>query len=225
VLAGISYPTRLWVLMELFTFIRMGGTKERIYLAMLSEEIDVKLTSISAAKAQCTKPGDADRLLGIIESGFGDLRPFDRVVHEMFGQVLKSRRAVAVGAPSAASWMPNLFRAAPRASPSMRRKWPRTRLRRRSDDATAWTACKQLRMGDQGRRTGNWWVGGLVWFVCAHSTGSVDLVGQDPRAAQRPGPTRAIGHALCGDVSVGMVSRASPKTPLHIASSTSGSAR
>jgi len=86
--------------MELFTFIRMGGTKERIYLAMLSEEIDVKLTSISAAKAQCTKPGDADRLLGIIESGFGDLRPFDRVVHEMFGQVLKSRRAVAVGAPS-----------------------------------------------------------------------------------------------------------------------------
>jgi hypothetical protein len=77
--------------MELFTFIRVGGTRDRIFLAELSTDVGAALARISATKAACTVAGDRQRLLAVIETGFGDLRPFNRVVRGMFVHIMTSQ--------------------------------------------------------------------------------------------------------------------------------------
>ena len=86
VLAGITYPTRLWCVMELFTFVRMGHTAERITLITLGgEESMLALAKFDAAKAKCFYERDREKLLAVVESGFGDLAPFNKAVRELLG--------------------------------------------------------------------------------------------------------------------------------------------
>ena len=65
--------------MELFTFVRMGGSRDRIVLKSLGSS-DVDFGHFEAGKAQCFLPRDRDRMLGVIEATFGELRPFNQVV-------------------------------------------------------------------------------------------------------------------------------------------------
>ena len=73
--------------MELFTFIQMGGERERITVRELIEGARSGLATFDAAKAKCFLPKDKQKLLSVIEAGFGDLRPFNRVVRA----ILKER--------------------------------------------------------------------------------------------------------------------------------------
>ena len=73
--------------MELFTFIQMGGERERITVRELVEGARSGLATFDAAKAKCFLPKDKQKLLSVIEAGFGDLRPFNRVVRA----ILKER--------------------------------------------------------------------------------------------------------------------------------------
>ena len=73
--------------MELFTFIQMGGERERITVRELVEGARSGLAAFDAAKAKCFLPKDKHKLLSVIEAGFGDLRPFNRVVRA----ILKER--------------------------------------------------------------------------------------------------------------------------------------
>ena len=73
--------------MELFTFIQMGGERERITVRELVEGARSGLAAFDAAKAKCFLPKDKQKLLSVIEAGFGDLRPFNRVVRA----ILKER--------------------------------------------------------------------------------------------------------------------------------------
>ena len=73
--------------MELFTFIQMGGERERITVRELVVGARSALASFDAAKANCFLPKDKHKLLSVIEAGFGDLRPFNRVVRA----ILKER--------------------------------------------------------------------------------------------------------------------------------------
>jgi len=89
VLVGPEYPTRLWCLIEAFTFLRMGADPERIRILPLTAE-DANEEEITAAeqdvrlwfekfdirKAQCYA-ADRDRLLGAIETGFDTLDEFN----------------------------------------------------------------------------------------------------------------------------------------------------
>ena len=83
VLVGATYSTRLWCLMELFTFIQMGGERERITVCELSEGARSGLATFDAAKASCFLVKDKHKLLAVIEAGFGDLQPFNRVVRAL----------------------------------------------------------------------------------------------------------------------------------------------
>ena len=87
VLPGATYPLRLWCVMELFTFIQMGGERGRITVRELVEGARSRLAAFDAAKAKCFLPKDKHKLLSVIEAGFGDLRPFNRVVRA----ILKER--------------------------------------------------------------------------------------------------------------------------------------
>ncbi len=73
--------------MELFTFIQMGGERERITVRELVEGARSGLAAFDAAKAKCFLPKDKHKLLSVIEAGFGDLRPFNQVVRA----ILKER--------------------------------------------------------------------------------------------------------------------------------------
>ena len=76
VLVGGSYGTRLWCLMELFCFLRMGGKQMRVY--ELGDGLKETLMNASATKAQCFLNKDRQRLLAAIEAGYGDCVAFDR---------------------------------------------------------------------------------------------------------------------------------------------------
>ena len=70
--------------MELFTFIHMGGERERITVVEFSAEAHEALTRFDASKAQCFHAADRHRLLAVVEAAFGDTHGFSRVVREIF---------------------------------------------------------------------------------------------------------------------------------------------
>ena len=73
--------------MELFTFIEMGGTRERISVVELEAGVGTALAKFDGAKANCFLPKDKQKLLAVIEAGFGDMAPFNKVVRK----ILKKR--------------------------------------------------------------------------------------------------------------------------------------
>ena len=72
--------------MELFTFLRMGGALQRIRVVELGEgaEVSASLAKFDASKAQCYLTQDRERLLGVIEAGFGTLSAFDATIRHTF---------------------------------------------------------------------------------------------------------------------------------------------
>ena len=82
--------------MELFTFIQMGGKRERITVRELVAGARGSLAAFDAVKAQCFLPKDKHKLLSVIEAGFGDLRPFNRVVRAILKERLTAAEQVGI---------------------------------------------------------------------------------------------------------------------------------
>ena len=73
VLAGPTYSQRLWCVLEIFVFLRTGGTDERVVVHRLGgENVHKALTQFDASKAKCYLHSDRHRLLAVIEAAFGD---------------------------------------------------------------------------------------------------------------------------------------------------------
>jgi len=87
-LVGDTYGKRLWCVMELFTFVRMGGEFDRIAVVPLhsdaSDDLKDVLKGFDASTAQCYDPADRQHLLAIIESGFGNFTAFNAIVKSIF---------------------------------------------------------------------------------------------------------------------------------------------
>ena len=106
--AGPTYTSRLWCALELFTFLAMGGTLDRITVVPVLAQSDVnqqsgcmeammerfreQMAQFDASDAQCFKPEERERLLGVIESGFGSLGGFNALVRNMFATRSMSNR-------------------------------------------------------------------------------------------------------------------------------------
>ena len=86
VLAGPTYPTRLWCAMEIFIFVRMGGKHEDMVVKLLDGDSNLinTLQKFDARKAKCWHAMDQHTLWAVIESAFGDLLPFNKVVRDIF---------------------------------------------------------------------------------------------------------------------------------------------
>ena len=106
-LAGATYHTRLWCVMELFTFLQMGGSSERITVRELHEGARSELAAFDASKASCFLRKDKHKLLAVIEEGFGDLRPFNRVVRTILAERV-GKRSVTLQAEAAPSRSPKV---------------------------------------------------------------------------------------------------------------------
>ena len=84
-LAGPTYASRLWCVVELFVFLKMGGEKERIRVLELGGvDVRVALNRFDAAHAKCFLVEDQERLLAIVEAGFGSLAPFSALIRSIF---------------------------------------------------------------------------------------------------------------------------------------------
>ena len=113
-MAGPTYCSRLWCVMEIFTFLFMRGKLDRIEIHALSASNDAstsladgrcslgdlkqQFVTFDAAKAQCFLPQDKHRLLAVIEAGFGDFQEFNRRVRTAFAKRLDDHRTRFLGA-------------------------------------------------------------------------------------------------------------------------------
>ena len=93
VLAGQSYHTRLWCVMEIFVYLRMGGDRAHMVVRLLNphagddeHEHDLALlaSKFDAGMSQCFLDGDRQRLLAVIEASFGTFEPFNKIVRGVF---------------------------------------------------------------------------------------------------------------------------------------------
>lgn len=110
VLAGSTYCTRLWCLMELFTFVKMGGSAENVTVVPLvggsnadasghgarfafsseetfKAEVVQLFSGFDANRAQCFVQSERQRLLGIIEAGFGSIHDFNATVRDILAGI------------------------------------------------------------------------------------------------------------------------------------------
>lgn len=86
----LLFLLRFGSVMEVFTFVRMGGDQRRI-LVLPTEgrsraECIADFRKFDVRKAECSVVEDQDRLLAIIESGFGSFDIFNNLVREIFPQ-------------------------------------------------------------------------------------------------------------------------------------------
>ena len=97
VLAGTTYPRRLWCVMELFIFLIMGGSETAVDVRLLCNNLDTAerealiqdLESFDAKQAKCSVQDDEDRMLGAIAGAFGSLEVFSKDVRKTLGSILR----------------------------------------------------------------------------------------------------------------------------------------
>jgi len=106
VLAGPTYVRRLWCVVELYTFLKMGGSLERVQVVGLvgaeaggqgdaRAALRESFATFAARNAECFKSEDRERLLGVIEAGFGLLDDFDLLVRHLLST--RRRRSFSLG--------------------------------------------------------------------------------------------------------------------------------
>lgn len=85
VLVGKSYTTRLWCVMELYTFVRMKGGIDRLTVMLLDEEESLmeRLSSFDAGQARCFLAKDREHLMAVIEASYGTMRPFNKQMQQL----------------------------------------------------------------------------------------------------------------------------------------------
>jgi len=115
-LLGPTYCTRLWCILELFTWLRMGGKLDRIVVkpfggaidggeggggaASTSNELEQEalraFQNFESSRACCFRDAERQHLLGVLEAGFGTLGAFDATIRHIFKErrtSLSTRRA------------------------------------------------------------------------------------------------------------------------------------
>jgi len=87
IFAGKTYTSRLWCIIEVFVFLKMGGGMDRITvlpIGMSEADAKAKFQEIDASEAKCFLEGDRQKLLAIVESGFGNFVQFNSILRHVF---------------------------------------------------------------------------------------------------------------------------------------------
>ena len=88
IVCGPTFLERLWCMLEIFVFIEMGGKTDDVQLFFIPPEgvvepeklqtyFEDKFATFDVAEASCYDPVQKDRLLAIVEAGFGGLDRFN----------------------------------------------------------------------------------------------------------------------------------------------------
>jgi len=100
VLAGPTYTSRLWCVMELCVFLHMGGARGDVVVKLVggnTTKLAQGLAHFDAAKAKCFLVRDRQRLLAVIETSFGTFAPFNMMVRGIFSRAVSSDEVPRLG--------------------------------------------------------------------------------------------------------------------------------
>merc|ERR1712048_598070 len=95
VFCGTTYLSRLWCIMEIFTFIHMGRGLDQIEFKLVLREghededaaaIAEAFAAFDAQECTCFLDADKQHMLSIIHAAFGDMVSFNREVSDIFHQ-------------------------------------------------------------------------------------------------------------------------------------------
>mmetsp|Transcript_40389 Transcript_40389/g.98001 ORF Transcript_40389/g.98001 Transcript_40389/m.98001 type:complete len:566 (+) Transcript_40389:81-1778(+) len=102
VLAGPTFCSRLWCVLEIFAFLKMGASLNRVIFLDIDEEtgdafergdrkldLCAKFATFDVTRSQCRTESDTQKLLAVIETGFGSLRAFNKAFIALLGESLK----------------------------------------------------------------------------------------------------------------------------------------
>merc|ERR1712150_168276 len=81
---GSTYTTRLWCIMEVFVFLKMGGSTQRVTILPIgmddeNEAMDI-FDNVDVSKCKCHLEQDRQRLLNIVKQGFASFEDFNETV-------------------------------------------------------------------------------------------------------------------------------------------------
>ena len=72
---------------------KMGGSKERIVLKNLAgEDSAAALAKFDCVKAKCYHASDREKILAVIETGFGDTTPFNKIIRGLLSDQNSSKK-------------------------------------------------------------------------------------------------------------------------------------
>jgi len=114
VLCGVTYLTRLWCVIELFTFVQIGRKVNELRFEPVlregHEQADLlavanSFLNFDAEQCTCFLKEDKERMLGVIRIAFGDIKNFNAEVRGIFQQMgwlvkLRSSRHLEVLSPA-----------------------------------------------------------------------------------------------------------------------------
>jgi len=94
IIAGSTYTSRIWTLLEIFVWHAMGKDLKRIYVIPIADDdtedapqankaVYATFAHVDVAKARCRNERDKEKILAIIEANFGRLGPFNRLVQSV----------------------------------------------------------------------------------------------------------------------------------------------
>eukprot|EP00400_MALV-I_sp_L67-5_P000593 gene593-1012_t len=88
ILAGTTYCERLWCIIEVFVFLRMGGDLERMTVLPIEindiEEAQKMFATVDASICKCHLESDRQKLLAVVEQGFGNFEEFNNILRHVF---------------------------------------------------------------------------------------------------------------------------------------------
>ena len=101
VLAGPTYVERLWCIVEVFTYLRMGGSPEQMIVVPLAGDAPtLNFSTFDAENAKCFSPEDKRKLLQAITQAFGTCAPFNAIVRNtLSARASESSRILVAGGP------------------------------------------------------------------------------------------------------------------------------
>jgi len=96
ILCGTTYVSRLWCIMEVFTYVHMGGALDSIEVVPVlregneQDDLDILNTAFEEFEAeQCTCDNELDKakMLMIIHAAFGSIDGFNVAVHAILAKI------------------------------------------------------------------------------------------------------------------------------------------
>merc|ERR1712187_533293 len=96
VFCGTTYLSRLWCIAEIFTFVHMGGSPDRIHWVPVLREgqegsdvemINKTMEEFDAAQCECSLADDKDNIFSIIQAAYGSIDVFSQVVRGVFEDI------------------------------------------------------------------------------------------------------------------------------------------
>ena len=106
VLAGPSYSSRLWCVLELYTFVIVRPAAGGLVIRPFDEAGPFKegceteyFRTFDANKASCYLAADRHHLLAVIEAGYGSIRAFNRRVRRIVDSLDNKKTHIAVISP------------------------------------------------------------------------------------------------------------------------------